>query len=75
MYQITNRIKKLKVKGTVYLKYINLISIFSFIPYRDSKLTRLLKSSLMGNTITIMIACVAPTWLNYEETLNTLSYA
>ncbi len=47
----------------------------SFIPYRDSKLTRLLKDSLGGNTQTIMLACIAPTYLTAEETVNTLKYA
>lgn len=45
------------------------------IPYRDSKLTRLLKASLMGQNQTLMIACVSPTWLTYDETINTLGYA
>lgn len=44
-------------------------------PYRDSKLTRLLKDSLGGNTKTIMIACLSPSQLCYEETINTLKYA
>ena len=44
-------------------------------PYRDSKLTRLLKDSLGGNTKTIMIACVSPSMLSYDETLNTMKYA
>ena len=47
----------------------------AFVPYRDSKLTRLLKESLGGNTKTIMIACLSPSNLSYEETLNTLKYA
>ena len=47
----------------------------SFVPYRDSKLTRLLKDSLGGNTKTIMIACISPSFLCYEETINTLKYA
>lgn len=46
-----------------------------FIPYRDSKLTRLLKDSLGGNTKTVMIACISPSQLYYDETLNTLKYA
>lgn len=46
-----------------------------FVPYRDSKLTRLLKDSLGGNTKTIMIACVSPSMLSYDETLNTMKYA
>ena len=47
----------------------------SFVSYRDSKLTRLLKDSLGGNTKTLMIACVNPSYIAYEETINTLKYA
>ncbi|EQC25256.1 hypothetical protein SDRG_16863 [Saprolegnia diclina VS20] len=45
------------------------------VPYRDSKLTRLLQDSLGGNSTTLMIACVSPAASNFEETLNTLKYA
>ena len=45
------------------------------IPYRDSKLTRLLQDSLGGNTKTLMIAAISPAGDNYEETLSTLRYA
>lgn len=45
------------------------------IPYRDSKLTRLLQDSLGGNTKTVMIAAISPADYNYEETLSTLRYA
>ncbi|XP_074038084.1 kinesin-like protein Klp68D [Leptinotarsa decemlineata] len=45
------------------------------IPYRDSKLTRLLQDSLGGNSKTIMIANVGPASMNYEETIITLRYA
>ena len=45
------------------------------IPYRDSKLTRLLEDSLGGNTKTVMIANCGPADYNYEETLSTLRYA
>ena len=45
------------------------------IPYRDSKLTRLLQDSLGGNSKTIMIANVGPSEYNYNETLTTLRYA
>ena len=45
------------------------------IPYRDSKLTRLLQDSLGGNTKTTMIAAVSPASYNYDETLSTLRYA
>jgi kinesin family protein 18/19 len=47
----------------------------SFVPYRDSKLTRLLKDSLGGNISTIMIACISPNFSTFDETLNTLKYA
>nr|XP_032833899.1 kinesin-like protein KIF18A [Petromyzon marinus] len=45
------------------------------IPYRNSKLTRLLKDSLGGNCQTIMIAAVSPSSLSLEDTYNTLKYA
>ncbi|KAI8378632.1 hypothetical protein BD560DRAFT_389939 [Blakeslea trispora] len=47
----------------------------SHIPYRDSKLTRLLQDSLGGNSQTLMLACVSPADSNFMETLNTLKYA
>lgn len=45
------------------------------IPYRDSKLTRILQDSLGGNTKTLMIAAVSPASDNYDETMSTLRYA
>ena len=45
------------------------------VPYRDSKLTRMLQDSLGGNSRTVMIACVSPADVNTEESLNTLRYA
>lgn len=45
------------------------------VPYRDSKLTRLLQDSLGGNTRTLMVACLSPADNNYEESLSTLRYA
>merc|ERR1712086_324856 len=47
----------------------------SHIPYRDSKLTRLLQDSLGGNTKTVMIAAISPADYNYDETISTLRYA
>uniref|UniRef100_A0A915HMF8 Kinesin motor domain-containing protein n=1 Tax=Romanomermis culicivorax TaxID=13658 RepID=A0A915HMF8_ROMCU len=45
------------------------------VPYRDSKLTRLLQDSLGGNSRTLMIACISPSDIDFVETLNTLKYA
>ncbi|KAM9432133.1 kinesin-like protein KIF3B [Salvelinus alpinus] len=45
------------------------------IPYRDSKLTRLLQDSLGGNAKTVMVATLGPASKNYEESLTTLRYA
>ncbi|KND04175.1 uncharacterized protein SPPG_01608 [Spizellomyces punctatus DAOM BR117] len=47
----------------------------SHVPYRDSKLTRLLQDSLGGNAKTLMIATLSPASYNYDETLSTLRYA
>ena len=47
----------------------------SHVPYRDSKLTRLLKDSLGGNCLTTMIANVSPASDQFDETLNSLKYA
>lgn len=58
----------------------NVISVLvdgksTHIPYRDSKLTRLLQNSLGGNAKTLMVATISPASYNYEETLSTLRYA
>ncbi|KAJ2777687.1 hypothetical protein H4R18_005024 [Coemansia javaensis] len=45
------------------------------VPYRDSKLTRLLQDSLGGNSQTLMLACISPSDDNSHESLNTLRYA
>eukprot|EP00026_Physarum_polycephalum_P004441 Phypoly_transcript_04460.p1 GENE.Phypoly_transcript_04460~~Phypoly_transcript_04460.p1 ORF type:complete len:706 (+),score=158.05 Phypoly_transcript_04460:223-2118(+) len=45
------------------------------IPYRDSKLTRLLQDSLGGNSKTVMVANLGPAEYNYDETMSTLRYA
>ncbi|KAJ1481319.1 kinesin motor domain-containing protein, partial [Baffinella frigidus] len=47
----------------------------SFVPYRDSKLTRLLKDSFGGNCRTVMITNISPAGNQFEETLNSLKYA
>lgn len=45
------------------------------VPYRDSKLTRLLQDSLGGNARTLMFAAIGPADYNFDETINTLRYA
>ncbi|XP_062998619.1 kinesin-like protein KIF7 [Elgaria multicarinata webbii] len=47
----------------------------SHIPYRDSKITRILKDSLGGNAKTVMIACISPSSSDFDESLTTLNYA
>ena len=47
----------------------------SFVPYRESKLTCLLKQSLGGNSYTLMVACLSPSDRFLEENLSTLNYA
>lgn len=44
-------------------------------PYRESKLTCLLKQSLGGNSYTLMVACLSPSDKYFEENLSTLNYA
>ena len=53
----------------------SLVEHAGHVPYRESKLTRLLQDSLGGRTKTSIIATVSPAALNYEETVSTLDYA
>jgi len=46
-----------------------------FVPYRNSKLTRVLQESLGGNSLTAMLAALSPAAVNHDETLSTLKYA
>jgi len=45
------------------------------IRYRDSKLTHMLKDSLGGNSKTVLIANISPSWGSFTETLSTLQFA
>ncbi|GAB2283040.1 Kinesin-like protein KIN-8B [Dionaea muscipula] len=47
----------------------------AYVPYRNSKLTRILKDGLSGNSQTIMVATVSPCHYQYHHTINTLKYA
>ncbi|XP_055528074.1 chromosome-associated kinesin KIF4-like [Wyeomyia smithii] len=67
--------KGLLALGNVIAALASAKSTKSYISYRDSKLTRLLRNSLGGNSITLMMACVSPSDYNLEETLSTLRYA
>ena len=49
--------------------------VLSHVPYRDSKLTSLLKQSLGGNSYCLMVACLSPSDAYVEENLSTLDYA
>ena len=46
-----------------------------YVPYRESKLTTILKQSLGGNSYTLMIACLAPIDVFTDENVSTLNYA
>ena len=50
-------------------------SSFSHIPFRDSKITRLLSESLSGNCKTTICACISPSLIHYDETFSTLLFA
>ena len=45
------------------------------VPYRECKLTSILRQSLGGNSYCLMIACISPSDENFDENLNTLKYA
>lgn len=47
----------------------------SYVSYRNSKLTRILKDTLQGKSKVLMISCISPASILYDDTLNTLTYA
>jgi kinesin family protein 18/19 len=66
----------LSLSNFINALYENCKNIYkNYVPYRDSKLTRLLKDSLGGNCRTVMIAHVSPCGSHYEDSLSTLKYA
>ncbi|XP_068215192.1 kinesin-2b-like isoform X4 [Palaemon carinicauda] len=67
--------KSLMVLGTCIAALSDSRKRDGHVPYRDSKLTKLLADSLAGNGVTLMIACVSPAKSNISETINTLRYA
>ncbi|CAL8123332.1 unnamed protein product [Orchesella dallaii] len=73
---------RLKEATKINLSLSNLGNVISalvdgsnYIPYRNSKLTRLLQDSLGGNSKTVMVAAIGPADYNYDETISTLRYA
>ena len=71
--EATNINKSLLTLGNVISSLVDGTS--THVPYRDSKLTKLLADSLGGNTKTLMIANIGPADWNYDETISTLRYA
>ncbi|XP_051919041.1 kinesin-like protein KIF18A [Hippocampus zosterae] len=67
--------RSLLALGNVINALANPKSKKAHIPYRDSKLTRILKDSLGGNCRTVMIANISPSSKSYDDTQNTLKYA
>ena len=68
LFMLTNVINKLAENSSSLNKKI-------YIPYRDSKLTRLLSQSLGGNSLTTIICNISPATMNYYQTLSTLRFA
>ena len=67
--------KSLLALGNCINSLANKKSKANYIPFRNSKLTRLLKESFVGNTKTMMFALISPSVMNFEDTKNTLKYA
>lgn len=63
LFLLTNLIKKLAEEKAQH------------IPYRDSKLTRILSNALGGNSLTTIVCTVSPALMNYNQTLSTLRFA
>jgi hypothetical protein len=73
----SNPIKTKQLASKEILIYLTFISNRSraHVPYRDSKLTRLLQDSLGGNTRTVFVVTLSPSISCYDETLSTLQFA
>jgi hypothetical protein len=64
-----------RVTGSVICACLQGAQAVGHVPYRDSKLTKLLMNSIGGSSLCLMVACVTPSTSHREETLNTLQYA
>ena len=65
----------LLLNRSLFKKQIIYHFIERHVPYRDSKLTFLLRDSLGGNSLTFMIANISPSSMHFSETLSTLNFA
>lgn len=75
-----NEMKTINLSLTTLGKVISSLSkggrsLLNHVPYRDSKLTRILQDSLGGNTRTVLIATISPIVDNIEESISTLKFA
>jgi centromeric protein E len=68
LFMLTNVINKLAENSSSLNKH-------TYIPYRDSILTRPLSQSLGGNSLTTIICTISPAQMNYYQTLSTLRFA
>ena len=57
------------------MKIFYFFLLYIHVPFRDSKITRILQDSLGGNSRTLMVACISPASSNILESKNTLNYA
>lgn len=76
--QHLNELKNINLSLTTLGKVISKLAkhkASSHVPFRDSKLTRLLQDSLGGNTRTCLIATISPTIDSLDETISTLKFA
>lgn len=77
---VINALVKVGASTMLSIIYMNRFNITflqksNFVPYRNSKLTRLLKDSIGGNSYTLLVTCVSPADVNAEESLSTLYFA
>ena len=63
------------MSSLIIYPFYSFLSFINHIPFRDSKLTRILQESLCGNSKTTIIGCISPSSLNYEESFSTLLFS
>ena len=73
--QVIKRLSEQSTASTGSLTRVSDIVSLAHVPYRESKLTTLLKHALGGNSLTLMVACLSPLDAHGEENVSTLRYA